>query len=139
MDRDADLCRKAYASFPSQPIHLDKSIWEKSKNLFLSYTVNDGDTFNAMQKTYKKYNYLIDPHTAVASEAIDALSELNDNKSVILSTAHPAKFPNTIKESNLEIENIPTSLSEIYNLEEEVFHFPASKELIFDFIIKHNQ
>jgi threonine synthase len=139
MDRDADLCRKAYASFPSQPIHLDKSIWEKSKNLFLSYTVNDGDTFNAMQKTYKKYNYLIDPHTAVASEAIDALCELNDNKSVILSTAHPAKFPNTIKESNLEIDNIPTSLSEIYNLEEEVFHFPASKELIFDFIIKHNQ
>ena len=139
MDRDADLCRKAYASFPSQPIHLDKSIWEKSKNLFLSYTVNDGDTFNAMKKTYKKYNYLIDPHTAVASEAIDALSDLNDNKSVILSTAHPAKFPNTIKESNLEIENIPTSLSEIYNLEEKVFHFPASKELIFDFIIKHNQ
>ena len=139
MDRDADLCRKAYASFPSQPIHLDKSIWEKSKNLFLSYTVNDDDTFHAMQRTYKKYNYLIDPHTAVASEAIDALSELNDNKSVILSTAHPAKFPNTIKESNLEIENIPTSLSEIYNLEEEVFHFPASKELIFDFIIKHNQ
>ena len=59
-------------------------------------------------------------------------------KTLILSTAHPAKFPEIIKDANLELLEIPKGLSDVFNLDEKASHMPASKELIFDFIIKNN-
>ena len=66
------------------------------------------------------------------------MSENIKGKSVILSTAHPAKFPEVIKSANLILEDIPYSLSVIFDNEERAYKFPASKDLIFDFIIKNN-
>jgi threonine synthase len=51
-------------------------------------------TVAAIGKSYEKYNYVMDPHTAVAysvSESIPA-----KNKRVILSTASPYKFPASV-------------------------------------------
>jgi threonine synthase len=113
-------------------------MWNKSKDIFLSYCVDDISTIEAMKNTQKKFNYLIDPHTAVASEAVERISENIQGKAVILSTAHPAKFPEVIKSANLTLEDIPNSLSVIFDNEERAYNFPASKDLIFDFIIKNN-
>ena len=110
----------------------------KSKDIFLSYCVDDISTIEAMKNTQKKFNYLIDPHTAVASEAVERISENIQGKAVILSTAHPAKFPEVIKNANLTLKDIPNSLSVIFDNEERAYNFPASKDLIFDFIIKNN-
>ncbi|MDB2451876.1 hypothetical protein N9W99_05280 [Gammaproteobacteria bacterium] len=105
---------------------------------FLSYCVDDISTIEAMKHTFKKFNYLIDPHTAVASEAVEKISPDIQGKTIILSTAHPAKFPEVIKNANLTLEDIPNSLSVIFDNEERAYNFPASKDLIFDFITKNN-
>ena len=81
---------------------------------------------------------LIDPHTAVAIEAVDKINEKLYGETLILSTAHPAKFPKIIEDANLELLDIPKTLSDVYNLDEKASHMPASKELIFNFIIKNN-
>jgi threonine synthase len=113
-------------------------MWEKSKDLFLSYSVDDIHTVHAMKDVYKKYNYLIDPHTAVASKAVETLQEKLVGKTIILSTAHPAKFPLVVKNAGLEVKEVPISLSEIFNKQEKIYNFPASKKQIFDFITKNN-
>ena len=137
-ERDSKLCSDFYTNFPESPIKLETSMWNKSKDIFLSYCVDDISTIEAMKNTQKKFNYLIDPHTAVASEAVGRISENIRGKAVILSTAHPAKFPEVIKSANLTLEDIPNSLSVIFDNEERAYNFPASKDLIFDFIIKNN-
>ena len=43
-----------------------------------------------------------------------------------------------IKDADLELSEIPKTLLDVYNLKERAIHMPASKELIFDFIIKNN-
>ena len=46
---------------------------------------------------WKKFNYISDPHTATS---LNILSELNnDDINIALACAHPAKFPNSIKDS----------------------------------------
>jgi threonine synthase len=137
-ERDSKLCSDFYTNFPESPIKLETSMWNKSKDIFLSFCVDDISTIEAMKNTQKKFSYLIDPHTAVASEAVERMSENIKGKSVILSTAHPAKFPEVIKSANLILEDIPYSLSVIFDNEERAYKFPASKDLIFDFIIKNN-
>ena len=137
-ERDSKLCSDFYTNFPELPIKLEAGTWNKSKDIFLSYCVDDISTIEAMKNTHVKFSYLIDPHTAVACEAVERISQNIQGKAVILSTAHPAKFPEVIKNANLTLKDIPNSLSVIFDNEERAYNFPASKDLIFDFIIKNN-
>jgi threonine synthase len=48
---------------------------------------------------YEKYNYVIDPHGAVGFLASEAwLADHAEDTAVILETAHPSKFPETVSE-----------------------------------------
>ena len=38
-----------------------------------------------------------------------------------LSTAHPAKFPEIIKDADLELSEIPKTLLDVYNLKERAY------------------
>lgn len=138
-ERDANLCSDFYNNFPETPINLEDSMWAKSKELFLSYCVDDFSTIDAMKNNFIKSNYLMDPHTAVASEAVDRLEDKLSGKTIILSTAHPAKFPKVIQDAQLTLEDIPNNLSDIFKKDEKSFNFPASKDAIFQFITTNNQ
>ena len=137
-DRDSDLCKTLYKSFPTSSIELDRNLWEKTDDLFLSYTVDDTSTLNNMSKIYSDFNYLIDPHTAIASHSVESLKEVLDGETLILSTAHPAKFPKSIEQAGLKLNHIPKQLSQALNKEERYVTLPASKDEIFKYIIDNN-
>lgn len=59
---------------------------------FSSSTASDADIEAIIGRVYHKYGYLVDPHTACAFQKIDP-----GKTSVLLATAHPAKFPETIQ------------------------------------------
>ena len=138
-NRDSNLCSELYSNFPEYPISVEKELWKKSKELFASYTVDDTSTVTAMRDVYKSYDYLMDPHTAVALESSEKLKAAYTGKNIILATAHPAKFPKILEEASLKISSVPERLSSIFNREERFFDLPASKEKIFNFISDHNK
>lgn len=81
-----------------------------------SYSINNLQTINSIKYIYVRHNYIIDPHTAVGYEASQYEKEKFDN-SIILSTAHPAKFKEIIEDSlNIKIE-LPDQLSTLMNKE----------------------
>jgi len=82
-------------------IKFDDDIYQKIKHGFLSCSISDIDTIQTIKEVFSKSNYLLDPHTAVAVKSIDYLrGNLDeDSKILCLATAHPAKFPDIIKES----------------------------------------
>ncbi len=56
-------------------------------------------TRSAIREVHEKYGYVIDPHGAVGYLAAEAwLADHPDDTMIILETAHPAKFPETITE-----------------------------------------
>jgi threonine synthase len=74
---------------------------------FLSNSVSDEQTLTVIKEIYKNENYLLDPHGAVAVAASFNLKEsLTDKKLICLATAHPAKFPQVIKDA-LQLDEIP--------------------------------
>ena len=77
------------------------------------YGYGDDLTREAMREVHEKYGYVIDPHGAVGYLAGEAwLDEHPDDTVVILETAHPAKFPETITEElGTKVLEIPQRLA----------------------------
>ena len=138
LDRDSDLCSKFYSAFPDAGIEVKESIWKKSSALFLSYSSDDNSTYERMKFYYKNYDYIMDPHTAVAADAVENFKEKLEHKTIILSTAHPAKFPDAIRNAGLSIETFPKKLSDVLNKEEIAKKLSFKDNSIFEYIKQNN-
>ena len=137
LDRDSSRCAAMFDNFPINSIELDSETWQKKENLFSSSKVNDSDTKKIIQEIYQSFSYILDPHTAVA--AAEALSKSNQgNPYVVLSTAHPAKFPKIYEELGIEINLLPVALSGLFEKEESLHTFDVDYNQIIDFINLHN-
>jgi threonine synthase len=137
LDRNAAKCAAMFDNFPSNPISLDNTIWQKKDNLFSSSKVNNLNTKRIIQQIHQSHNYILDPHTAVAMD--EALRKSNkDNHYIVLSTAHPAKFPRVYKELGMEVSSIPVALTSLYEKEEHLHTFDADYNQIKDFISLNN-
>ena len=75
---------------------LNKKALTYIKSKFYAEKVTDEETRETIRAVYKKYNFIIDPHTATAVKAFENIDEKIDT--VILATAHPYKFVETIEE-----------------------------------------
>ncbi len=69
---------------------ISKELLDSIKEDFKGIYVNEEEVKETIKEYYDKYNYLVDPHTAIALKA--SLKDDNDHKKVILSTASPFKF-----------------------------------------------
>ncbi|MDA3860317.1 MAG: threonine synthase, partial [Melioribacteraceae bacterium] len=74
----------------------------------VSNTHNDSQTINKIKEIHQKYIYKIDPHGAVGLLALEQyVNEKNIEKysGVVLETAHPAKFKDTVDSAlNINVE-----------------------------------
>jgi len=137
LNRDSAKCFKMFDNFPANPIELDPITWQKKDHLFSSSKVNDLDTKKIIQETHRSFNYILDPHTAVAAvEAFDKSDE--NNHYVVLSTAHPAKFPKIYEELDIEINSLPFALRDLFKKEEYLHSFDADYNQIANFIYRNN-
>ena len=137
LNRDSAKCFKMFDNFPANPIELDPITWQKKDHLFSSSKVNDLDTKKIIQETHRLFDYILDPHTAVAAvEAFDKSDE--NNHYVVLSTAHPAKFPKVYEELDIEINSLPFALRDLFKKEEHLHSFDADYNQIINFINRNN-
>ena len=88
----------------------------KIKEDFVSESISEQELLSCIKKVYENYKIIIDPHTAVG---LGALEKINlTGKSIVLSTAHPSKFPEAIKKAiNIKSE-LPNKLNYILNEKE---------------------
>ena len=138
LNRDSDLCFNLYSEFPNKSIKINDDMWDKSSDLFISYSSDDISTYKCMQFYYENFNYIMDPHTAVAADAVKNLRDKLSGKTVILSTAHPAKFPLALKNAGISINNIPKKLSEVLNRKETAEKLSTEDNSIFEYIKEKN-
>ena len=83
--------------------NLQKEEIEKIKKDFEGVKITDEETKNIINEVYKEHQFIIDPHTATGFGAAKKIKNLNDI--IVLGTAHPFKFSDTIKKAigkNLE-------------------------------------
>jgi len=113
---------------------LDKAEQKKIKEDFYSESLSEEETKLTINEIYKKEKILIDPHTAVAIGVVKKIS--TNNKTVILSTAHPAKFSEVVmKETGIKPE-LPHNLKNILEKKEKYEKLPNNLNDIRNYILK---
>lgn len=100
---------------------------------------NDRQTIDSIKKVYNDFGYIIDPHGAVGILAISQFMEQNnieDYQTVVLETAHPAKFKNTIDSAlGIEIE-IPDRLQKFIDKEKYSIRLSNNYKELKQFLLK---
>ena len=75
--------------------------------------VSDSETTETIQAVYNRFGYILDPHTAVAWRALELHRRSGHHPEmpgVVLSTAHPAKFLETVRAALHKEVEIPARL-----------------------------
>lgn len=104
--------------------HFDRGAFSASR-------CTDAEIPGIIQRVHRQYGYIADPHTACA------FKELNpDRVSVVLSTASPAKFPDTIKAA-IGIEPTHPSLEALKSRPIVKHRLPATPAAIRAYVDAH--
>ena len=80
---------------------------EFDRDTFSASRCGDAQIPGIIKSVHERYGYMVDPHTACAFADIDP-----NRLSVVLATAHPAKFPDTIQ-SAIGVEPTHPSLEKL--------------------------
>lgn len=65
---------------------------QATQHVFSSTSATDAEISANIRRVHERYGYLVDPHTACAFQDLDPA-----RTSVVLATAHPAKFPEAMR------------------------------------------
>lgn len=85
------------------------------QSLVSGYTITDETTLATIQKVYRQYGYMLDPHGAIAYAALTQYQQENKSgRGYILETAHPVKFPDAVKEATGQEAPIPPAAMELF-------------------------
>ncbi|TXK76794.1 threonine synthase [Paenibacillus sp. N3.4] len=80
---------------------------------FAAYGVQNEECLDTISTYYENYNYLLDPHTACGVAAADKLA-VDGEVMVALSTAHPAKFDESIRLRDIE-QTYPEQIQALFD------------------------
>ena len=95
---------------------LNKDVIKILKKDFTAEKINDQETLAIIKKFNLEEKFVLDPHTATAFGATKKISNLSEV--VILGTAHPYKFLETVKKATGIEVTAPTQLSNLVDKEE---------------------
>ena len=96
---------------------LDKNVVEIFKKDFHAKKINDEETLTIMKDLNMKLKFILDPHTATAFGAAKKLNILSET--IILGTAHPYKFLETVKKATGVEIKAPSQLSNMVDKKEK--------------------
>ena len=102
-----------------------------------AYSIDDSETMDAIRKVYKDYQYILDPHAAVGYAALE--KHLHDNagsKGIVLSTAHPVKFPEAVETAIGKTVDIPPSLQPLLKKQKQALKMKADYAIFKEYLMQ---
>jgi threonine synthase len=96
---------------------LDQQEVEIIKKDFCAEKINDLETLSLIKYFNKDSKFVLDPHTATALGAAKKIGNLS--KTVVLGTAHPYKFLETVKKATGKEINAPSQISNFVDKKEK--------------------
>jgi len=111
---------------------------KRIKEIIFSDSGNDTDTINTIKYVYEKYDYLLDPHGAVGFFVLNNFLQIkgnNNSTSVLLETAHPAKFSDILERTIKVKVALPDRLSESLNKNKNSISLSSNYRDLKDFLL----
>jgi len=134
-NRDADWTRKSMEHLSrDRRLVLPEIVRERLKERYGADRCDDEETLATIRKTHEEAGRIVDPHTAVALHAAYKMNRKSGAPVVVLSTAHPAKFPDAVARAIGAPPPVPDRLKSLFSGVERVATLPNNKDLVRAFI-----
>jgi threonine synthase len=111
--RDAAYVRAAMAQ---KRTILPEDVRAALAKRYAAFSVSDEETLATIASVHAETGRLVDPHTAVGLAAAGRVRA--EGPLVVLSTAHPAKFPDAVRQATGRIPPLPPRLSDLFERRE---------------------
>jgi threonine synthase len=132
--RDAGWVREAMTGFArDKRLELPEAVLSSLRARYDARSSDDDDTLSTINAIATTSGRIIDPHTAVAVNALRKFG-FREEPMVVLSTAHPAKFADAVKHATGAEPPMPDGLQRVMELPEQLDILPANLSLIRQFI-----
>ncbi|MEX0605425.1 MAG: threonine synthase [Marinobacter sp.] len=136
--RDGAEVKTLLENAQNGPVSIDDYRWKHVRKLFDSAAVDDKATSEMIREIYQQNEYLLDPHTAIGVKAARECRRDRSVPMVTLGTAHPAKFPDAVKQSGVEVRpELPKHLSDLFEREERFTVLDDDIATVQQFIAEH--
>ncbi len=112
--------------------------WREVSQVFRGFALDDAGTLAEIARLHRECGYLADPHTAIGTAAALAVPPADPAVPVVVAaTAHPAKFPDAVRQATGIIAPLPPRLSDLYERPERLTRLPADLEAVEAFVRSH--
>ncbi len=116
-DCNSEVTKDLMSKIKNNTYKIDTEDLGKIQKNFMSEMLDENETIEMIKKINDEHQTVVDPHTAVG---IGAVKKLGIEKNcVVLSTAHPCKFPKAIEDAISKTENLPNSLKYVNERKEK--------------------
>jgi threonine synthase len=134
-DRDAHAVRSLMGSLAqSRRFSISAHALEKMRALFSADRADEQESAATMRAWMREAAYCADPHTAVGLAVAEKETRDPSVPMVVLSTAHPAKFPDAVKAACDVEPALPDWLGDLYARTERVTVLPADQGAVERFV-----
>ena len=99
---------------------------EEMRRLILGTSVSDAETKETISEVFSSWGYYLDPHSAVGWRAVDIAANA---PAVVVATAHPAKFAETV-EALTGLVPVPPSLLKVMERTVDAKTIPVELEIL---------
>ena len=128
---DSDITTDIMKKIKQNSYHIEKNNLETIQKDFVSESCNEQETLDIIKNNFKDNNIILDPHTAIG---VGAANKLAINNCVVLSTAHPCKFPNATNNAIDKYEKLPKELQYVLDKEENFQVIKNDEEDVKNFV-----
>ncbi|MGA1847574.1 threonine synthase [Deferribacter abyssi] len=118
-------------------INFSDELMKKVREIFDATSTSNERNLEVIKEIYDKYKYIVDPHTACGIDAVLKLKNFYNEAFIAMSTAHPAKFIDSVVKAIGAKPEVPNGLKELENKEKRVYELEASVSLVKKFIEKN--
>jgi len=116
-DCNSEVTKDVMSEIKNNTYKIDKKDLDKIKKNFVSDMLDEKETVEMIKIINDEHQIVVDPHTAVGIGAVRKLGL--EKNCVVLSTAHPCKFPKAIEDAISKTENLPESLKYVNHKKEK--------------------
>jgi threonine synthase len=104
------------------------------RSRFTAERADEDETAATIRSVQREAGYLTDPHTAVALAVAEKETRDRSIPMVVLSTAHPAKFPDAVKAVSGTTPDLPDWLGDLMTRRERITTLPNDQSAVENFI-----
>lgn len=136
--RDGEELAAALESFRGEGrVNFGEARWKRMLELFEGHRLDDEGVKRAIARFHQETGEILDPHSVIGAVAAERARHLPGSVTVSVATAHPAKFPDAVKQATGVHPALPLRMADLFERPERLDVLPNDLATVQAFVAGH--